>query len=230
MSDPSSDADDSDDALPVPAQPEPTESEATKPDVGHETSLTAISISQITRQVQLFVPSMIQVIGDVADRHPDIAHKIVDDIIDKGQHRQEIERVVVRGNDRRADRGQLRAGRLDGLCSATTDRFEGLLYSGTSDLLRRPARQDGVLAAACCVTLGQGHGPPARNDSHHPQRQIQQRTDVPPGVREAELRGARRNTRLSVQPEPGGGRESHDDVVMIAAAVLRIETELWTTH
>ena len=109
MSDPSSDADDSDDALPVPARPEPTESEATKPDVGHETSLTAISISQITRQVQLFVPSMIQVIGDVADRHPDIAHKIVDDIIDKGQHRQEIERVVVRGNDRRADRGQLLA-------------------------------------------------------------------------------------------------------------------------
>ena len=54
--------------------------------------------------MQLFVPSMIQVIGDVADRHPDIAHKIVDDIIDKGQHRQEIERVVVRGNDRRTDR------------------------------------------------------------------------------------------------------------------------------
>ena len=47
---------------------------------------------------------MIQVIGDVADRHPEIAHKIVDDIIDKGQHRQEIERVVVRGNDRRTDR------------------------------------------------------------------------------------------------------------------------------
>ena len=102
-------SDDPVEALPAPVTPDPSESAAANPEVGQETSLTAISISQSIRQVQLFVPSMIQIIGDVADRHPDIAHKIVDDIIDKGQHRQEIERVVVRGNDRRADRGQLLA-------------------------------------------------------------------------------------------------------------------------
>ena len=104
MNEPRSVADDPVEALPMPVTPEPSESAAANPKGENETSLTAISISQSIRQVQLFVPSMIQVIGDVADRHPDIAHKIVDDIIDKGQHRQEIERVVVRGNDRRTDR------------------------------------------------------------------------------------------------------------------------------
>lgn len=100
MSDSGPSVDDTDDTLP----------EVPEPDSGSEPSLTAISIRQSVRQVQYFIPSIIEVIGNVADRHPQLAHKIVDDIIDKGQHRQKIELLVVEGDNRRADRGQLIAG------------------------------------------------------------------------------------------------------------------------
>lgn len=107
MSDSESSTGDEDEAPPELSQAGLGREPETEPSV--EASLTAISINQRVNQVQLLIPSLVQAVGDLADRHPDIAHKIVDDIIDKGQHRQAIEKIVVRGDDRRSDRAQVLA-------------------------------------------------------------------------------------------------------------------------
>ncbi len=66
-----------------------------------------VSIQQSIHQVQLFIPSVLEVLSDVADRHPDMANKVVDDIIRKGEHRQQVEMLVIQGDDRRSSRAQV---------------------------------------------------------------------------------------------------------------------------
>lgn len=77
------------------------------PDKGRDISIRQ-SFHQ-THQIQLLFPSLIEAIGRVADDHPELAHKIFDDVIKRGDHRQKMEEVVIRGNDRRESRAQLLA-------------------------------------------------------------------------------------------------------------------------
>lgn len=66
-------------------------------------SLTSVSIKQ---QVQWLMPSLIELLGNLADRHKDLAVTITDDIVERRQHREKIEEKVIDGDNRRADRGQ----------------------------------------------------------------------------------------------------------------------------
>ena len=67
-----------------------------------------ISIQQSFHQhVQLLFPSLIDAVEKLADSHPDIAHKIVDDVIRQGEHRQQLEDVVIKGDDRRSTLAQV---------------------------------------------------------------------------------------------------------------------------
>ena len=67
-----------------------------------------ISIQQSFHQhVQLLFPSLIDAVEKLADSHPDIAHKIVDDVIRQGEHRQRLEEVVIKGDDRRSTLSQV---------------------------------------------------------------------------------------------------------------------------
>ena len=67
-----------------------------------------ISIQQSFHQhVQLLFPSLIDAIGGLADSHPEIAHKIVDDVIQQGEHRHQLEECVIRGDDRRSTLAQV---------------------------------------------------------------------------------------------------------------------------
>lgn len=68
-----------------------------------------ISIQQSIHQVQLLFPSLIDALGRLADNHPDIAHKIVDDVIQQGDHRHQLEAVVVQGDSRRSTLAQILA-------------------------------------------------------------------------------------------------------------------------
>ncbi|MCQ3808741.1 MAG: hypothetical protein OXB92_06095 [Acidimicrobiaceae bacterium] len=68
-----------------------------------------VSIKQSFHQIQLLFPSLIDAVERLADKHPDIAHKIVDDIIHQGVHRQQLEDVVVRGDNRRSTLAQVLA-------------------------------------------------------------------------------------------------------------------------
>ena len=67
-------------------------------------SVTAVSI---TRQVQWLMPSLVELIGELADRHPDIAVTITEDIVERRRHRERLEERVIDGDNRRADRGQI---------------------------------------------------------------------------------------------------------------------------
>ncbi len=68
-----------------------------------------LSIQHSIHQIQLLFPSLIDAIESLADKHPDIANKIVDDIIRQGEHRQTLEAVVVRGDNRRSTIAQILA-------------------------------------------------------------------------------------------------------------------------
>ena len=57
---------------------------------------------------------MIEALNGLADSHPELADKIVDDIAAQSRRQDEMTMVVVKGNDRRADRGQ-RAAQVVGL-------------------------------------------------------------------------------------------------------------------
>jgi len=105
MSEPDSAAEGSSETLPEPTDtPEPAAVSESLSDEVH-----GISIQQFFHQIQLLFPSLVEVIGRVADDHPELAHKIVDDVIKQGDHRQKMEEVVIRGNDRRESRAQLLA-------------------------------------------------------------------------------------------------------------------------
>ncbi len=71
-----------------------------------ETSLRDISIQQSFHQIQLLFPSLVDAMARLAEHQPELAHKIVDDVISQGEHRQTLEEVVIRGDDRRATRAQ----------------------------------------------------------------------------------------------------------------------------
>ena len=49
-----------------------------------------VSIKQSFHQIQVLFPSLIDAVERLADKHPDIAHKIVDDIIHRGGHRPQL--------------------------------------------------------------------------------------------------------------------------------------------
>ena len=68
-----------------------------------------VSIQQSFHQIQLLFPSLIDAVERLADKHPEIAHKIVDDIIQQGEHRQQLEDVVVRGDNQRSTLAQILA-------------------------------------------------------------------------------------------------------------------------
>lgn len=72
-----------------------------------EESAPQLSFNQFNQQIQLIFPSMIEALSSMADRHPALAEKIVDDIAGQSLRQDELTMVVVKGNDRRADRGQL---------------------------------------------------------------------------------------------------------------------------
>ena len=65
-----------------------------------------VSFSQFNQQVQLIFPSMIEALSGLAERQPALAEKIVDDLADQSRRQDEMMLVIVKGNDRRADRGQ----------------------------------------------------------------------------------------------------------------------------
>lgn len=65
-----------------------------------------VSFNQFNQQIQLIVPSLIEALSGLADNHPTLADKVVDDIADQSRRQDEMTMVVVKGNDRRADRGQ----------------------------------------------------------------------------------------------------------------------------
>ncbi|WP_419837037.1 hypothetical protein [Candidatus Poriferisodalis sp.] len=73
-----------------------------------------VSFNQFNQQIQLIFPSMIEALSGLADKHPALADKIVGDIAAQGLRQDEMTMVVVKGNDRRADRGQ-RAAQIVGL-------------------------------------------------------------------------------------------------------------------
>ena len=66
-------------------------------------SLTSVSIKQ---QIQWLMPSLVEMLGSLADRHKDLAVTITNDIVERRQHREKIEAKVIDGDNRRADRGQ----------------------------------------------------------------------------------------------------------------------------
>lgn len=66
-------------------------------------SLTSVSITQ---QVQSLMPSLVELIGELADKHKDLAIIITNDIVERRKHREKIEERVIDGDNRRADRGQ----------------------------------------------------------------------------------------------------------------------------
>lgn len=63
--------------------------------------------SQHIRQVRLVVPSVIEAVGELADRHPSLAADIVADISSRSQRADEIWKIVVQGADARSRRGQI---------------------------------------------------------------------------------------------------------------------------
>ncbi len=67
-------------------------------------SLTAVSINQ---QVQWLMPSLVELIGNLADTHKDLAVTITNDVVERRKHREKIEEKVIDGDSRRADRGQM---------------------------------------------------------------------------------------------------------------------------
>lgn len=73
-----------------------------------------LSFNQFNQQIQLNFPSVIEALNGLADNHPTLAEKIVDDIAAQSRRQDEMTMVVVKGNDRRADRGQ-RAAQVVGL-------------------------------------------------------------------------------------------------------------------
>ncbi len=66
-----------------------------------------IAIQQSFHQIQLLFPSLIDAMARLAEHQPELAHKIVDDVISQGEHRQTLEGLVIRGDDRRATRAQV---------------------------------------------------------------------------------------------------------------------------
>lgn len=66
-------------------------------------SLTSVSVKQYFRGL---MPSLIELVGNLADRHKDLAITITNDIVERRQHRERIEDKVIDGDNRRADRGQ----------------------------------------------------------------------------------------------------------------------------
>lgn len=72
-------------------------------------SVREVSIQQSFHQIQLLFPSLIDALGRLADDHPDIAHKVIDDVIRQGEHRHLMEEVVVRGDNRRSTLAQVLA-------------------------------------------------------------------------------------------------------------------------
>jgi len=72
-----------------------------------ETHVRDISIQQSIHQIQLLLPSLVEAVGRLAENQPELAHKILDDVIAQGEHRQGLEEVVVRGDDRRSTRAQV---------------------------------------------------------------------------------------------------------------------------
>ncbi len=81
-----------------------------------EAPVPQVSFNQFNQQIQLIFPSMIEALSGLADKHPALADKIVGDIAAQGLRQDEMTMVVVKGNDRRADRGQ-RAAQIVGLLS-----------------------------------------------------------------------------------------------------------------
>ena len=79
-----------------------------------EAASPQVSFNQFNQQIQLIVPSLIEALSSLADNHPTLADKIVDDIAAQSRRQDEMTMVVVKGNDRRADRGQ-RAAQIVGL-------------------------------------------------------------------------------------------------------------------
>lgn len=104
-----------------------------------------VSFNQFNQQIQLILPSMIEALGGLADRHPALAEKIVDDIAAQGLRQDEMTMVVVKGNDRRADRGQ-RAAQIVGVLVLA---FGALLIATD-----RPAEGFIALAAVVAPYLG----------------------------------------------------------------------------
>ena len=63
---------------------------------------SSVSISsQHIQQVRLVVPSVIEAVGEPADRHPSLAADIVADISSRSQRADEIWKIVVQGADAR---------------------------------------------------------------------------------------------------------------------------------
>ena len=79
------------------AEPDPDEllPESSGSSEPSQDAVLDVSIQQHFNQIQLFFPSLIEVIGRVADSHPELAHKIVDNVNNQGEHRQEMEGIVI---------------------------------------------------------------------------------------------------------------------------------------
>lgn len=71
--------------------------------------LRELSMQQSVHQIQLLFPSLFDAVERLADKHPEIADKIVNDIIQQGKHRQKLEEVVIRGDNRRSTLAQILA-------------------------------------------------------------------------------------------------------------------------
>ncbi len=94
--------------------PDPLEYEETShtPDTSEEpTNLpragTEVSITRLYQQIDVQLPSLLGSVQELADRHPDLAFKVLDDITRQGEHRRILEEAVVRGDDKRASRAQV---------------------------------------------------------------------------------------------------------------------------
>lgn len=107
MSEPDSAAKDSSEVLSSETLPESAEVSKPSPDEGRDISIQQ-SFHQ-TNQIQLLFPSLLEGIGGVASDHPELAHKIVDNVIKQVDHRHKMEEVIIRGDAQRASRAQLLA-------------------------------------------------------------------------------------------------------------------------
>ena len=94
----------------APEPSDPPEPEAVPGSVSEaDRKVGDISVQQSFHQIQLLFPSLLDAVGRLADKHPDIANKFVDDVIKQGEHRQMLEDVVVRGDNQRSTLAQILA-------------------------------------------------------------------------------------------------------------------------
>ncbi|WP_419930811.1 hypothetical protein [Candidatus Poriferisodalis sp.] len=115
------------------------------PEAPAEQAAPSIAINQLIQQVQVVFPSMVDAITGLAKTSLDLAAAVVSDIIERGQRQDEMDMVLVRGADRRADRGQ-RWGQFVGLLV--------LVFGAVLILTDRPVGGWILLSVAAAPFLG----------------------------------------------------------------------------